>query len=277
MHPARPPHPKRGGARGVSASEAADAPIAPQGHPDRIAPNVPTESNMALDRSSISGLPAFAGLSATDLDLILAQARAARVAKDAEVFAQDAEAQHFYLLLSGHIRVVRTTPSGDAVIARYINEGELLGIAVAMGRTTYPASAIAAVDCVVLTWPNSVWADLSSRFPSFGAGVSRTIGARLQDTQDRVVEMSTQQVEQRIAAAVMRLATQAGRKIDGGVEIAFPVTRQNIAEMTGCTLHTVSRTLSAWEAAGIVRGGRQKIVVTDLRALARITDEAKPG
>lgn len=274
MLPARPSRLNPGGARAVSAMSG-DARIASARHPDRIAPDVATGSNMALDRSLISGLPAFAGLTAEDLDVVLAQARAVRIAKDAEVFAQDGEARHFHLLLSGHVRVVRMTPSGDSVIARYINAGELLGIAIAMGRTTYPASAIAAVDCVVLTWPNSVWPDLSARFPAFGAGVSRTIGSRLQETQERVVEMSTQQVEQRIAAAVLRLANQAGRKTEEGIEIDFPVTRQNIAELTGCTLHTVSRALSAWQASGILSGGRQKIVVTDPRALALIAQDSR--
>ena len=198
-----------------------------------------------LDRSLIAKLPAFAELSGEDLDAILASARSSRYPKDTEVFGQDEEATSFFLLLSGHIRVVRTTPDGHQLIARYINEGEVFGIAIAMGRTTYPASAVAAVDCVVLSWPNSAWPELQSRVPAFGTSAYQTIGARLQETQARVVEMSTQQVEQRIASAVLRLVSQSGRKTAEGIEIDFPITRQDIAEMTGSTLHTVSRLLSA--------------------------------
>ena len=109
---------------------------------------------MALDRTLISGLPAFAGRDGRDLDAILSRARSSRFAKDSEVFSQGEEATSFFLLLSGHIRVVRTSAEGHQIIARYINEGDLFGIAVAMGRSTYPASAVAAVDCVVLAWPN---------------------------------------------------------------------------------------------------------------------------
>ena len=228
-----------------------------------------------LDRSLIAGLPSFAGLSGGDLDAILTSARSARYAKDSEVFGQDEEASSFFLLLSGHIRVVRTTPDGNQVIARYINEGELFGIAVAMGRSTYPASAVAAVDCVVLSWPNGAWRDLQSRVPAFAASAYQTVGARLQETQARVVEMSTQQVEQRIASAVLRLVTQSGRKIDEGIEIDFPITRQDIAEMTGSTLHTVSRLLSAWEDEGIVRSGRQKVIVTDPHALMLLAENRR--
>jgi CRP/FNR family transcriptional regulator, nitrogen oxide reductase regulator len=230
---------------------------------------------MPLDRSLISGLPAFAGLQAGDLDAILVAARSSRFAKDSEVFAQDAEAKHFFLLLSGHIRVVRTTPDGDQMIARYINEGELFGIAMAMGRTTYPASAVAAVDCVVLVWRNAAWPGLQSRVPAFGASAYQTIGARLQETQARVMETSTQQVEQRIASAVLRLVTQSGRKTSEGIEIDFPISRQDIAEMTGSTLHTVSRLLSAWEDEGIVRSGRQKVTVVDPHALMLVAESRR--
>lgn len=232
---------------------------------------------MPLDRSLISGLPAFAGLDGRDLDGILSRARSSRFAKDSEVFGQDEEAGSFFLLLSGHIRVVRTSPEGHQVIARYITEGELFGIAIAMGRTTYPASAVAAVDCVVLAWPNSAWANLQSRFPAFGASAYRTIGSRLQDTQTQVMEMSTQQVEQRIAHALLRIVSQSGRKTPEGIEIDFPITRQDIAEMTGTTLHTVSRLLSAWEDQGIVRSARQKVMVTDPHALMLVAENRRKG
>lgn len=230
---------------------------------------------MPLDRSLISELPAFAGLGGTELDSILAAARSSRFGKDTEVFSQAAEAQQFFLLLSGHIRVVRTTPDGEQIIARYINEGELFGIAIAMGQATYPASAVAAIDCVILAWPNSAWPGLQSRSPSFGANAYQTIGARLQDTQARVEELSTQQVEQRIAGAVLRLVTQSGRKTSEGIEIDFPISRQDIAEMTGSTLHTVSRLLSAWEAEGIVRSGRQKVTVIDPHKLMLIAENKR--
>lgn len=232
---------------------------------------------MALDRSLIAGLPAFAGLDPGEIDAVLSRARSSRFPKDSEVFSQGEEATSFFFLLAGHIRVVRTSPEGHQVIARYINEGELFGIAVAMGRSTYPASAVAAVDCVVLAWPNSAWPDLQSRAPAFGASVYQTIGARLVETQAQVMEMSTQQVEQRVAHALLRIVSQSGRKSAKGIEIDFPITRQDIAEMTGTTLHTVSRLLSSWEDQGIVRSGRQKVIVTDPHALMLVAENRRKG
>lgn len=230
-----------------------------------------------LDRSLIADLPAFAGMTGDALDQVLQGARSSRHAKNSEIFAEGGAADHFFVLLSGHVRVVRTTPEGEQMIARYINEGELFGIAIAMGLTAYPASAVAAVDCVVLTWPNSEWLKLQEKVPGFGAATYRTIGDRLQETQTRVMEMSTEQVEQRIAHALLRLVNQAGRKTENGVEIDFPISRQDIAEMTGTTLHTVSRLLSAWESEGVVASGRQKVTVTDPHRLMLIAERRSGG
>ena len=88
--------------------------------------------------------------------------------------------------------------------------------------------------------------------------------------------MSTEQVERRIAHALLRLAQQAGRKVEAGVQIDFPITRQDVAEMTGATMFTVSRVLSAWESQGLVAGGRQKIMIREPHKLLLLA-EGSPG
>jgi CRP-like cAMP-binding protein len=225
-----------------------------------------------LDRSLIADLQLFHGLEPSDLDSILAQARSVRYPKESVVFDQDAEASFFYLLLDGRIRVVQSDAEGNKLIARFIEPGELFGIADALGRTTYPATAVAAVDCVVLRWLNSSWAEFSERFPPFRTRTYATVASRLQQTQSRLLQLSTERVEQRVASVILRLAEQAGRKVEAGIEIDFPISRQDIAEMAGTTLHTVSRLLSMWESDGVVLKGRQKVVVKDPHRLLLIAE-----
>lgn len=225
-----------------------------------------------LDPSLIAGLPAFEGLTGADLDTILSRATALRIAKDAAVFDQGGDAKSFFVLLDGQARVVKSTPDGRQVIVRYIVPGELLGIAQAVGRNTYPASAIAAVDCVLLAWPGKLWSEFASTFPSFGKATYKTVGARLEDVQTQMLDMATRQVEQRVAHALLRLVRQSGKKTDDGITIDFPISRQDIAEMTGTTLHTVSRTLSAWEEKGLVKSGRQQVSITEPHKLLLLAE-----
>lgn len=230
-----------------------------------------------LDRSLIAGLPPFQDMAAADIDRIVEQGRSLRVAKDEVVFEQDGEAHSFFLLLDGHVRVVKSTPDGQQVIVRYISPGELLGIAHALGRTTYPANAIAAVDCVLIAWPGRLWPQFAG-LPQFAPNTYKTVGTRLQDSQTQVIELATEQVEQRVAHALLRLVNQTGRKTDDGIVIDFPISRQDIAEMTGTTLHTVSRLLSAWEEKGLIRSGRQKVTVLEPHRLLLLAEGrgAKP-
>jgi len=226
----------------------------------------------ALDRALIANLPIFAGLSPAEQDELLRQARSIRYPKGTAVFDQGANADRFFLLLHGHLRVEKTTPQGLQSVVRYVSAGELFGVAQAMNLRRYPATAIAAVESIALAWPSSSWQRLIAKYPSLASSALQTVGGRLQDTQARVMEISNEHVEQRVANALLRLAKQAGRKVDAGLEIDFPISRQDVAEMTGTTLHTVSRILSAWESQGLVEGGRQRIVLRDavgLRALAQ--------
>lgn len=227
-----------------------------------------------LDRSLIAALPAFVGMGPEALDDVLAQARPFQTAKGSVVFNQGQNAEEFFLLLNGRLRVTRLTPQGEQIVVRFVGPGEMFGVAMAIKSEIYPGTATAVVDSLSLVWPNSAWTWLVSRHPALALNTMGTLGARLQDSQTRVLEMSTQQVEKRIAHAVLRLVNQAGRKTDEGILIDFPISRQDIAEMTGTTLHTVSRTLRAWEEMGLVEGGRRRLLVRNPHGLFMLADRS---
>lgn len=230
--------------------------------------------NQILDQSLIRDLPPFADMNHKALSDVLDTARSERFTKGETVFAQADEAKNFYLLLDGYVRVVKLTPNGEQVVPRYIASGELFGIAKAIGVREYPASAVAAVDCVVLIMPNLIWDDLIFKHPTFASNTYKTVGKRLVETQQQLVEFATKKVEQRIANAVLKLANQSGKKTEEGILIDFPISRKDISEMTGTTLHTVSRLLSAWEEHGLIKSGRQKITLIEGHKLVLISKGA---
>ena len=225
-----------------------------------------------LDVSLIKDLPPFEGIDEDALQTLINQASARHYKKDTSIFAQDAEADAFFILLDGYVRVVKLTPDGEQFIARYIPSGELFGIAPAIGQIVYPANAVAAVDCVALSWPTPLWQSVVEKHPGFATNIYGTVGKRLAETRELMIEMATAKVEIRVANAVAKLASQSGRQVKDGLLIDFPISRQDISDMTGTTLHTVSRLLSRWEEQGLVKCGRQKIVVSDIATLARLSN-----
>jgi CRP-like cAMP-binding protein len=114
---------------------------------------------------------------------------------------------------------------------------------------------------------------LMMRYPELAINALRVMAKRVQEFQDRYRELATERVERRIARALTRLARQAGRRTDEGVLIDLTLTRQDVAEMTGTTRFTISRTLAEWEQQGIVSVGRERIIITQPHALVTIAED----
>lgn len=228
-----------------------------------------------LDVALISNLPNFDDFSRPELEAFISQSRARHVKKNEYFFSEGDPAECFYLLLDGYIRVVRISPAGEQVIVRYIASNELFGIAHAIGRDTYPANAIATVDCVALAWPMSLWNKTVQKHPSFAQVANSTVGSRLMDVQERVIELATEQVEHRVAMALMNLVKQTGKEVEEGILIDIPLTRQDVSDMTGTTLHTVSRLLSGWEQSGLVKSSRKRVIVTNKEKLLALTTNGR--
>ena len=230
-----------------------------------------------LDRSLIRALPLFEQMEEASLDDVLTQATSERYAAGEVVFEQGQPATTFHVLLHGRLRVTQVTPEGQQVVIRMVNPGDLFGIAKALQRADYPGTAAAVTESIALGWPMSAWSGIIERHPAFAVATMQTVGTRLQEAHTRIREMSTEAVERRVGHAVLRLAKQAGKQEEDGVRIDFPVSKQDLAEMTGTTLYTVSRILSAWQEAGIVDGGRQKLTVRDPHRLLLIAYGVEPG
>ncbi len=220
-----------------------------------------------LDESLLTHMPPFSRLEKNQIRTILDQATSRRYEAGAAIFEEGLPAERFYMLLDGYVRVVRITPTGEQVTALHIPAGQLLGIARALGRDTYPATAISASEAIVLSWPMRLWDSYVADYDGFATETYKTVGHRVGEMNNRIVELATQQVEQRVANALLRLINQTGRKVSDGIEIDFPITRQDLSELTATTLHTVSRLLSGWEKQGLVESKRKRIKVRDPHAL----------
>lgn len=229
-----------------------------------------TASDKPFDGSAIRHLALFRDLDARAIDDIAQMARPHRLPPGETVFRQGDSADAISLVLSGRFKAMQINNEGARIVTRLAGPGDVMGHVAAFNDESHPATPIAVIDSVVLTWPADIFIELMHRHPTFAMAIIRSMGKSIQEAHTRLQEASTERAERRIAHAVMRLARQAGRSIEGGVEIAFPVTRQDIALMTGATLHTVSRTLRAWEHQGIVDGGRQHLILRDAQALMRI-------
>lgn len=215
----------------------------------------------------------FHGLDTTMLAAIAQAGREQRVARDAFFFYQDEPATTFAVLLEGQARLTQIMPDGHQIILGFIGPGQEVGILAAIEHAEYPLTLQAVSDCVALTWDRKVLLDLLERYPILALRALRMVAGRFVQLQNQYRELATERVERRIARTLLRLVAQAGQQEADGVRIDLPLSRQDLAEMTGTTLYTVSRTLSQWEKHGFVESGRERVLIRSVSDLTLIAED----
>jgi CRP-like cAMP-binding protein len=226
-----------------------------------------------LDPAVLNGADMFDVLGADERTEVLKAGVVRKLPQGKLVFAQGDPGETCHTLLEGRVKIVQTRPDGGQSVIRFIGPGEMFGTVAALMDKPFPADAVAVVDSLEIYWPVKVMRQLMTRFPQVAIRSAASAGHRLFELQSRVGELSGERVEQRIARALVRLVRQAGRRTEEGIEIDFPITRQELAEMAGSTLHTVSRTLSAWEDRGVISSSRRHIAVRKLHVLLDMADQ----
>jgi CRP-like cAMP-binding protein len=221
----------------------------------------------------LAGVPLFRGLTSDALARVVELASSRRTSAGEFFFNEGDEAEAMFVLTDGRVKLTQLTPEGHQIVLRIISPGEAFGGVGAFGEPAYPVSAEAVDASTALAWTSASMRRLLQSEPLLALNALNFVSARLHDLQRRYRQLMTERVERRVARALLRLVKEAGRRVDKGVEIDFPVSRQDIAEMTGTTLYTVSRLLSAWEEQGIVQSGRQRIVLTTPHALVAIAED----
>lgn len=218
----------------------------------------------------------FKALSPEDLAAAAGAARQVALAEDSFLFHQGDLAETCYVLTHGRVRLSQATLDGQQVIVRFINPGDSFAFGATLSHITYPLSAEAVKPSRALAWSGTVMAQLMERYPRLALNAVELLVEQIHELQDRFRELATERVERRVARALLRLGRQAGRKTADGVLIDMDLSRQDLAEMTGTTLYTVSRVLSRWEEKGLVDSGRERVLIRFPHGLVAIAEDLPP-
>ena len=214
----------------------------------------------------------FAGLSEDLVCRLFAAAVVRQVQRETVLFHQGDAPEQLVQVVSGLVRMTQINAEGAQTTLRLMRSGELLGCVAVVQQFAYPATATAVEDSVVLSWRAAQFLALLKQHPPIMENTLAVVGARARYMVQRLGDVSGRNVERRIAAALLRLADQAGTDSEDGIQIRSPVTRDDLAEMAGLTYFTISRTLSFWQKQGLVSSGRQRMTVIDPRRLAEIAE-----
>lgn len=215
----------------------------------------------------------FKGLAESQLQSVLQAATLYQVEKRGFFFQQGEPANIFYVIMQGNVRLAQINPEGRQVIIHLFGPGNEMAVIVVLSKTHYPVSAEATTNAAALGWDHETTLALMEQFPRMAINGLDMVAGRFLELQNRYRELATERVEQRVARALLRLIHQRHGLIPSTTPPQLSLTRQDLAEMTGTTLFTVSRICSSWEQRGLLGTGREQLIIHDLAELVAIADD----
>jgi CRP-like cAMP-binding protein len=215
--------------------------------------------------------PIFVGVASEDCAKILMAAHQRSFLRRQTIFLEGDPIRQMLLLTSGSVKLTQAGPNGCEVILRLNGPGEMVGTLGTCTRGEHCATAQALESCTTLGWDAAIFESLAERYSALRRNTVRILENRLQEMDQRFREISTEKVSPRLSSQLIRLLSQIGKQVNGCVEIGL--SREELAQLTGTTLFTVSRLLCQWEGQGIVSNRREAVLVRNLQGLIELSQQ----
>jgi CRP/FNR family transcriptional regulator, nitrogen oxide reductase regulator len=209
----------------------------------------------------------LAGLSPQQCSEIFACSRITNFARNERLFSQGQPIQKLIMMRTGRVKLTQLSPDGKEVILWLNGPGDAVGMHADEDGSNHSCSARAMERCQVFVWESHLLEMLISRYPRIQVNLGRILARRLSELEERYREMASERVPKRLALVLIRLLESVGTKGREGVDVV--IKREELAQMTGTTLFTISRTLSKWADFGFIVPRRKGVVIIDPDRLRR--------
>jgi CRP-like cAMP-binding protein len=215
-----------------------------------------------LERASL-----FRGLSASQCQEIYGLGRERAFSQGDSIIVEGDAMRSVSLLTAGRAKTVRHSAVGKLVIFHVVGPGDVLdGLGYGLG-SMHSVGAYALEPCRTLTWNIAEFESLSQRLPALLRNSVRLLTQRMRSLEGRVHEFATERVPQRLARVLLRLIADSGSSHDHS---PVDLSCEELAQMAGTTLFTVSRLLCEWASQGIIRPERSAILFENLAGLIAV-------
>jgi CRP-like cAMP-binding protein len=212
----------------------------------------------------------FRRLKPDDLQRLAAVATLRAFDKGATLFNEGDGSDLMYTVVTGRVKVFKTTPRGTDVILELFGPGDPVGAVAVYESRPYPASAVALEPTSCLLIPRQAFFALLEGYPTMVRGLLVGLTHRLVELTNRLTELSGGRIEGRLARFFLKLGTDMGQRREDGVFIPLVLSRQELADMIGTTIETSIRIMSRWGKDGVVRTDKDGFVIGDRAALETV-------
>jgi CRP-like cAMP-binding protein len=184
------------------------------------------------------------------------------------VISRDDLDRDCYLIVSGRVRVIALSPGGREVSFRDAGAGEAIGEIAALDGRPRSASVVALQDSVLARLSPESLTDLLRRHWPICERMLHHLAGSARQLTERVYELSTLNVQQRLCAELLREVLAGDPPSDGAVALCPALSHSELAARIGSYREQVTRELADLARLGLVRRDAGRLVIDDLALLA---------
>jgi len=219
--------------------------------------------------------PLFSGLDDEGLLRIKEIAGRREFRKGESLFSQGEEANGFYLVLQGRIKIYRLSPQGKEYILRIVGPGETLAEAAVFSGTTYPAAADSLEDSRLYYFRKSAFVQLIRQDPQLALNMISGLSLLLRNLAQQVEDLSLHEVSSRLARYLLDQAAKKDLHLNDGVQIPLEMKKNLLASRLGTIGETLSRTMAKMKQRGLLEIKKDTVTVQNLALLKEVAEGAK--
>jgi CRP/FNR family transcriptional regulator, cyclic AMP receptor protein len=214
------------------------------------------------------------GLPAERLDALARECAWRRYLPEQQIISREADDRDLHLIVSGRVRVTTYSAGGRQVTFRDIGAGDCVGEVAAIDGKPRSADVIALEATLLASLPPAAFWRLVRDEPVVAERMLLRLASMVRGLSERVIDLSTLGVQNRIYAELLRLAREAG--VNGNTARIDPAPKHiDLASRVSTYREQVTRELSALVRMGIVERGNHALVIRDVTRLERLVEEVR--
>jgi CRP-like cAMP-binding protein len=205
------------------------------------------------------------------LDPLFAGAAPLRLAANELLYMPEEPARQVYQIVAGEVRLYKINAEGREFTLGIYSAGDLIGEAEALTGTRRACYAMARGPAQLLAQDTRMFLQMLARSPDQALLLARVVSRKNRLVERKMESLLFKSAHAKVAEQLLALAEQhakpAPERGREAVNIDYPITHQEIANLIGATRETVSYVLLDFKAMALIDTGRRRIAIRDLAGL----------
>lgn len=211
----------------------------------------------------LSKVPIFAELPEDTLNKIEKIGARKTFEKGDVILMEDEAGSALFVIVSGKVKVARTSGDGKEVILTILNESDFFGEMAILDGLTRSATVTAIDKTDLFLIQRNDFINLLYTHPEIGIALLQELTTRLRNADMKIKALSLKDAEGKVATVILQLADDIGKIKHGKVEIEKLPLQQDLANMAGTSRETISRTLHSFAKKGLIETEGSKLRILD--------------